>query len=189
MSSIAKLQIVSDERTELKHFTFAEHGKYNFSPNIEVCITVNILSVNNDHYNVVNNEAGKVEIKNWIYKILSENMMVGNFKNENIVDGIQTKIRNIISEDIAKDWKVSHISSRLGMSEITLRRRLQSEETTCSKIIRYERLRQALILLNTTDLAITQIAYMTGFASSSHFSRVIKDSFNMTAREIRKRGG
>ena len=55
-----------------------------------------------------------------------------------------------------------------------------------SQIIRSIRLQKARELLQTTGLAISEIACYTGFTDSNHFSRVFKEEFGETPSGMRE---
>ncbi len=52
--------------------------------------------------------------------------------------------------------------------------------------LRLYRLSKAKILLTTTDMNITEVAYETGFQDSSYFTRAFKEAFNQTPTEVKE---
>jgi AraC-like DNA-binding protein len=100
---------------------------------------------------------------------------------------IKNAVIRIIEKDLGRSWKISEIANKLGMSEITLRRRLKAEETSFSQIIHNLRLHHGFVFLKTTTMTITEISYICGFCNPSRFSKAIKDRFNLSPREISQR--
>ncbi|GAA3648765.1 helix-turn-helix domain-containing protein [Flavivirga jejuensis] len=49
-----------------------------------------------------------------------------------------------------------------------------------------ERLRKASILIQHTDTSIKEVAHVTGFVSAPHFSKVFKEKYGFTPRDLRK---
>jgi len=58
--------------------------------------------------------------------------------------------------------------------------------TTPKRFYRTVRLEHARRLLSHTDLAITEVALATGFASASHFARVFRQEYKVTPRSDRQ---
>lgn len=77
------------------------------------------------------------------------------------------------------------IARRLGMSERTLRRRLQESGTSFDKIGDTVRRDRASELLALTDRPLTEIAFALGFASSSAFSRAFRRWFGLRPSKYR----
>ena len=64
------------------------------------------------------------------------------------------------------------------MSESSLNRKLKAlTDKTLSLFIRSVRLQQGKILLQTTDLNISEIAYYVGFTDPAYFSRIFSQEF------------
>lgn len=99
---------------------------------------------------------------------------------------IDCQIRDIISADPSHKWRSADIASSLGMSEPTLRRRLQEQNTTFSTVLMNVRLEHGLTMLQTTTVPISQIAMECGFATPSHFSDSFKARFELSPKGIRK---
>lgn len=99
---------------------------------------------------------------------------------------IDCQIRDIISADPSLKWRAADIASSLGMSEPTLRRRLQEQDATFSSLLMSVRLEHGLTMLQTTTVSISQIAMECGFATPSHFSDSFKARFGLSPKGIRK---
>ena len=95
------------------------------------------------------------------------------------------KIRSLVSGEVCRNWRSPDIARHFAMSEATLRRQLAAAGTSLSELIIDVRLSRALELLQMTDLAVTQIALETGYASPSRFTARFKARFGLTPREIR----
>ena len=57
--------------------------------------------------------------------------------------------------------------------------------TTITDYINSTRIRQALILLNTSSLPIGEVASRCGFLDSNYFSRIFKKQLGLSPREYR----
>ena len=58
---------------------------------------------------------------------------------------------------------------------------------TIFRFLTNERLRKACVLIQHTDTPIKEVAYVTGFVSVPHFSKVFKKKYGFTPRDLRKR--
>ncbi|SFU15421.1 AraC-type DNA-binding protein [Kosakonia arachidis] len=101
-------------------------------------------------------------------------------------NGIERKIRRLISSDASHTWNIKHVASQLGMSEATLRRKLTAENTSFSKLIADVRMCRALTLLQVTDLSVTQIALEVGYESPSKFSSRFRHRFGFGPGQVRE---
>lgn len=101
-------------------------------------------------------------------------------------NGIERKIRRLVSSDVSHSWNIKQVASHLGMSEATLRRKLTAENTLFSKLIADVRMCRALTLLQVTDLSVTQIAFEVGYESPSKFSSRFRHRFGFAPGQVRE---
>jgi AraC-like DNA-binding protein len=85
------------------------------------------------------------------------------------------------------DLNVGDLSRRLGLSTRYIQMAFAEEGISPSSYIWSTRLEAAAKLLRSegADMSITEIAFRSGFTSSSHFSTLFKDAYGMTPREYR----
>ena len=80
-----------------------------------------------------------------------------------------------------KDFTLLFLCQKIGMSRSQLFRKLKAlTGTSPSSYIRSYRLKKAKLLLETTDLNVSEVAWKTGFSSLAHFSRIFHDEFGTT---------
>jgi AraC family transcriptional regulator, regulatory protein of adaptative response / DNA-3-methyladenine glycosylase II len=83
---------------------------------------------------------------------------------------------------------VDGLARRLGYSERQLHRVLVAEAGTGAlSLARAQRAQTARVLLQTTDLPITQVAFGAGFASVRQFNDTVRAVFARTPTELRRR--
>jgi signal transduction histidine kinase/ligand-binding sensor domain-containing protein/CheY-like chemotaxis protein/AraC-like DNA-binding protein len=85
---------------------------------------------------------------------------------------------------------VENLSKHVGMSRGTLYSKvLEMSGQTPIEFIRSIKLEKAAVLLENSDLSISQISYMTGFTAPNYFAKSFKAKFNMlpTEYKIKKR--
>ncbi len=86
----------------------------------------------------------------------------------------------------ARPWQLKEACLRLGVSESSLRRKLQFEETGFRELLEEARLSQGLSLLLESTQSIGQIADAVGYQSQSRFGERFKRHFGMTPTELRR---
>lgn len=105
-------------------------------------------------------------------------------KRENI---FIEKLRSYVGDHIQdSDLSVSILSEFMGLSHIQLYRKLKAlTGQTPSQFIRVLRLKKASVLLETTDMNISEIAYEVGFNDPNYFTRVFKQEYGKVPGEAR----
>jgi len=81
---------------------------------------------------------------------------------------------------------LEQLARRINLSPRTIRRRLSREATSYKDILSDMRLKQALGLIQSTDLSIEQIAFRLGYHDSSNFCHAFKNWFGCTPGSLRK---
>ena len=99
---------------------------------------------------------------------------------------ISHRIHRLISQDVAASWSVAQLASMLAMSESTLRRRLNDENSSVQHIKENVRLGYGLHLVQSTDEPIGLISEKCGYGSQSRFTDKFKQLFGITPSELRK---
>ncbi len=95
------------------------------------------------------------------------------------------QVRSLIETDLERTWRSEDVAQYFAMSEATMRRWLAKSNISFSKLLKNARLEKGLSLLQTTETSISEIAYICGFSTPSHFSESFKDRFNVSPRAIR----
>ncbi len=87
--------------------------------------------------------------------------------------------------DLSRDWSVKDLTKILAMSERTLRRRLQAENTGFRDLLEDTRLNQGVERVISSDMPIGQIAFECGYQSQSRFAERFRLRFSMSPTELR----
>lgn len=95
------------------------------------------------------------------------------------------RVRGLIAEAPATDWKSGDAARALAVSEATLRRRLAAEGTSFADLLADVRMSCALGLLQTTRLPINRVALDVGYASPSRFAVRFRKRFGIAPSLIR----
>ncbi len=105
----------------------------------------------------------------------------------NIENTFLSKIRTIILEHIEEeDFGIVQLCKEIHVSRAQLHRKLiaLTGEST-SKLVRKIRLEEAKELLSLGELNVSEVAYMVGFKTQAHFSRVFSETFGISPSKYR----
>jgi AraC-like DNA-binding protein len=100
---------------------------------------------------------------------------------------VRLRLKRMVAEDPARDWRIGHVARRFGMSEDSLQRRLRSDRTSFSQLVQEVRMEQALNLLWTTERPLALVAEQSGYDSPSRFAQRFRDRFGVLPSELRRR--
>ncbi len=103
--------------------------------------------------------------------------------DENSLDKrVRITVAQLLSEGVPT---LSLIASKLGMSSRTLQRRLSDKGQSYQNLVDLARQELAQQLLRDTDYSLAEIAFLTGFAEQSGFTRAFKRWAGRTPRSYR----
>ncbi|PXV71081.1 AraC family transcriptional regulator [Sinimarinibacterium flocculans] len=80
------------------------------------------------------------------------------------------RLRLMVSRSPSSPWSLPHAAEQLAVSQTTLRRRLSAEGATFGDVLADARMSHAMMMLQSTQRAISSIASDVGYASASRFS-------------------
>lgn len=95
-------------------------------------------------------------------------------------------VQRVIRSDFARTWTLVDVALKLDTAPRTLQRALSSESESFSNIVDAMRVDEARRLLEGSELSITEIGYVCGFADTSHFSRRFKSRKGVAPSEYRR---
>lgn len=95
------------------------------------------------------------------------------------------RIRRLAGPRPGHDWMGSEVAAQLGVSEATLRRRLQDEGTTLREVLTDIRMTHAMGLLQSSDMPVSIIAASAGFESQSRFAIRFRSRFGFPPTAVR----
>ncbi|AKJ27028.1 helix-turn-helix transcriptional regulator [Caldimonas brevitalea] len=101
----------------------------------------------------------------------------------------QDKVRRLIAYRPHADWTLEAVAQEFHLSVSTLSRRLAQHGTTLGSLVREVRLETALVLLQTTELPVGEIAQRCGYESHSRFSAVFRRRFGFAPSHLRPAEG
>ncbi len=97
-------------------------------------------------------------------------------------DAFVKKLLCLFEKNISNsNYSSGSIHVDLGLSRTQAYRKIKAlTKFSPGNFLRLYRLSRAKVLLDTTDMNITEVAYETGFQDSSYFSRAFKEAFDIT---------
>lgn len=100
-------------------------------------------------------------------------------------DKLMERIMNVINENLdSPDLRVEMLSEEVGLSRAQLHRRIKEiTGISTGEFIRNIRLKKAAELLAENKVNISQVAYMVGFSSQTHFSTAFKKFYGISPTE------
>lgn len=100
-------------------------------------------------------------------------------------DSFAARIRRLAGRQPGGNWTSEDIARRLGVSEATLRRRLQGEGLSLRDVLTDIRMTHAMQLLQSSDMPVSAIAASAGFESQSRFAIRFRSRFGFSPTAIR----
>jgi len=96
------------------------------------------------------------------------------------------RVREMIEDRIAEDLSLEALATEVGVSPRTLSRAcLKQWGTTVHQYVLSRRIERVKVMLLSTDLAVTSIAFDTGFSSQSHLATAFRRITGLSPKEFR----
>jgi AraC-like DNA-binding protein len=98
------------------------------------------------------------------------------------------ELKEIIQDQIDTNLSLTDISKSLDIHPSYLSREFSKHFNNLSfgEYIRKLRIEKAVVLMETTQYSLTEIAYLTGFSDQSHFTRIFKQHFGKSPSLYKK---
>lgn len=129
----------------------------------------------------VPNKLGDESIANFFDRHLEQELAARADEN-NLEKRVRMSVAQLLSEGVPA---LSLVASKLGMSARTLQRRLSGKGQSYQNLVDLARQELAQQLLRDTDYSLAEIAFLTGFAEQSGFTRAFKRWAGQTPRSYR----
>lgn len=107
-----------------------------------------------------------------------------------VLGKLSGKVREVLARGLQDGMcSLEFVAGKLAMSERSLQRQLQAEQTTIKQLTESLRRELAQSYLMRPELSISDVAYMLGFAESAPFFRAFKKWTGMTPGDFRRGSG
>lgn len=99
---------------------------------------------------------------------------------------LQKAVRFVEAHISDEDFGMPELCKALNMSRTNLFRKLKAlTGQSATDFIRHLRLEKAKVLLETTDMNVTEASYAVGFGSPNYFSRAFQEAFGISPKSVR----
>lgn len=138
-------------------------------------------------YFSAHDEAGKIMVQSLILKLIfllhKESGMASEDADAHKSSTVKKAI-DYIRNNLSADLSLENISKSVAMSPIHFHNRFKAATgKTLRTFVEDERLKEAINLMLTTDMTLTEIAFACGFSSQSYFSYAFKRKMRTTPRK------
>lgn len=94
------------------------------------------------------------------------------------------KVIDLIEQNISKKWTLRIVSEEFNLSEVAIRKKLESEGICFRELLLEIRMKKAMSLLIEGELSISQISTCIGYRNTSYFISYFKDFFGITPKQL-----
>ena len=94
------------------------------------------------------------------------------------------KIARELATDISRKWRLSDLAEIFHVSEISIRKKLESEKISFNQLLLDVRMNCAAKLILRNNKQISMIANSVGYTSVSYFIKVFKDYYGITPKQF-----
>ncbi|WP_426472770.1 helix-turn-helix transcriptional regulator [Escherichia marmotae] len=101
-----------------------------------------------------------------------------------LVTTFTDKIKRMVEKEPEKQWRLNTIAEEFNITEISVRKRLVSENISFNQILLDVRMNKAMQLLLDNDIHINQISKKVGISTPSYFIRKFKEYFGVTPKQF-----
>jgi ABC-type sugar transport system substrate-binding protein/DNA-binding response OmpR family regulator/nitrogen-specific signal transduction histidine kinase len=132
-----------------------------------------------------------IENRKHLKELFQQNLFLGD--NREILNDVEKrfmeKFKRLIEKDLSNtNLNVEDLAAETGLSRTQLYRKVkQLSGYSPNELLKIIRLKRALVLLSSSELNISEIAYDTGFTSPSYFAKCFKEYYNESPTDYLKR--
>ncbi len=94
------------------------------------------------------------------------------------------KVIDLIESDLSKKWTLRILADEFNLSEIAIRKKLESERISFRDLILEIRMKKALSLLIENELPVSQISTRIGYHNTSYFISYFRSFFGITPKQL-----
>lgn len=94
------------------------------------------------------------------------------------------KLIDLIEKNISKKWTLRIVSEEFNLSEVAIRKKLESEGICFRELLLEIRMKKAMSLLIEGELSVSQISTNVGYRNTSYFISYFKVFFGITPKQF-----
>lgn len=137
--------------------------------------------------NLVNNDGSKISRIYKLAYLVSKCEDITRFAlslYSSLAISFKERVSTLILKDISKKWKLSDIADELNMSEISVRKKLDIEESNFNQLLLDARMNKAIKYLIKNTHQINIISSLVGYSSISYFIKTFKEYYGITPKQF-----
>ncbi|HCX4694205.1 TPA: helix-turn-helix transcriptional regulator [Escherichia coli] len=104
--------------------------------------------------------------------------------NSSISMRFSENVIKLLNSDLSKKWKLSDVSEKLYISEVTVRKKLEKEAICFNQLLLDVRMNKAINCMLENNQSVAQIAESLGYSSVSYFIKSFKNYYGMTPKQF-----
>ncbi|EBI8251241.1 helix-turn-helix transcriptional regulator [Salmonella enterica subsp. enterica serovar Bredeney] len=94
------------------------------------------------------------------------------------------RVKAVVESDLSKKWTLYSVSEALSLSEIAVRKKLESENTTFYQVLLDARMHKAAKLILNENHHINKVSSKVGVSSTSHFIKIFSLYYGTTPKQF-----
>ncbi|SRB32872.1 CS12 fimbrial-like upstream regulatory protein [Escherichia coli] len=94
------------------------------------------------------------------------------------------KVIDLIEKNLSKRWTLRLVSEEFHLSEVAIRKKLESEGMCFRDLLLEIRMKKAMSLLIEGGLSVSQVSTSVGYCNISYFISYFKDFFGVTPKQL-----
>ena len=94
------------------------------------------------------------------------------------------KVIDLIEKNLSKKWTLRIVSEEFNLSEVAIRKKLESEGICFRELLLEMRMKKAISLLIEGELSVSQISTNVGYRNTSYFISYFEDFFGITPKQL-----
>lgn len=95
-----------------------------------------------------------------------------------------SKVIDLIESDISKKWTLRILADEFNLSEIAIRKKLESEGICFRDLILETRMKKAISLLIEGEMSVSKISTTIGYHNTSYFISYFRSFFGITPKQL-----
>lgn len=178
---------ICDEDIELLVKFFSYMGKQYHIKNPPLIIGPKLIKEEELVLDQLKNETSRfrrVSILLYLFSRIDADELLVFFKKTSPVVLVSEQVATILEKNLSQQWRIGEIASMLHTSESSLRRRLKDENYTFTQITLDTKMRNALVLIESSTGNISTVSKNLGYTSEAYFIAVFKKYFNITPKQF-----
>jgi two-component system response regulator YesN len=126
------------------------------------------------------------EMETWLTRVLLELSEIIQKNQRGLSITVEAAL-TYLEEHYKEDISLTQVAEKLGISSQYLSKKVKEETgKNYVELLNNHRLEESKELINNTNMAVKEVAYITGYASTQYYIKRFREKYGMTPSEMRK---